>query len=136
MNSTNTISISDDDIEMLPIRAQGSGGQNVNKLSSAIHLRFDIPASSLPNAVKERLLSLKDRRINNKGILVIKAQAFRTQEQNRIDARARLNELVNQAAIVPKVRKSTRPTLGSKKRRLEEKSRRSTVKSLRKKVFE
>ena len=128
--------IPESEIELVPIRAQGSGGQNVNKLSSAIHLRFDIPASSLSADCKQRLLGLKDRRISNKGILIIKAQKYRTQEMNRSYACLRLQELVDSACRVAKKRKPTRPTFSSKRKRLDEKSKRSTIKSLRKKVIE
>lgn len=124
------------EVEFSAIRAQGSGGQNVNKVSSAIHLRFDVAASSLPEAVKARLLSRADRRLSDEGILVIKAQRHRTQESNRRDAFARLNELVARAAEVPTVRKPTRPTRASRERRLEGKSVRSQVKSGRAKVVD
>jgi ribosome-associated protein len=113
------------------VRAQGAGGQNVNKVSSAVHLRFDIAASSLPDAVKVRLLAAADSRISTDGVVVIKAQEHRSQEMNRADALARLQAMVDAAAHVPRVRKATRPTLASKRRRLEGKSQRAQVKALR-----
>ena len=122
------------EVEFSAIRAQGAGGQNVNKVSSAIHLRFDIQASSLPDAVKERLLSLSDSRITQEGVLVLKAQQHRTQEMNRSDALARLQEVIDSVALPPKTRRATQPSYGSKQRRLEGKSQRSVIKSLRGKV--
>ena len=116
------------------MRAQGAGGQNVNKVSSAVHLRFDVAASSLPEGVKERLLALRDSRITQEGVVVIKAQQYRSQEQNRADALARLHALVNTVAVPPRVRRATKPTRSSQRRRVQRKVLHGEVKRLRGRV--
>jgi ribosome-associated protein len=128
------IIIPENEIEMHAVASQGSGGQNVNKVASAIHLRFDIRASSLPDSVKERLLNLNDQRITQEGIVVIKSQQYRTQERNRDEALKRLRTLIQSAMATHRRRKPTKPTKTSKEKRLKEKTRRGQIKSLRGKV--
>ncbi len=133
---TPLITIDETQVEISAIRAQGAGGQNVNKVSTAIHLRFDVPASSLPEDLKARLLALPDSRLTSEGVFVLKAQRHRTQEQNRLDAFARLHEWVNSVATPPKPRRATKPTYGSQQRRLQSKSQRSATKQLRAKPLD
>ena len=132
----NLFEVSPDEVHITAIRAQGAGGQNVNKVSSAIHLRFDISASRLPDDVKARLLALRDHRITQDGVLVIKAQSHRTQESNKFDALARLQALVASVARAPTLRKPTRPTRASSLQRLTQKRQHSEIKSLRKKAVD
>ena len=134
--NTNNFTIPDNEVELSAIRSQGAGGQNVNKVSSAIHLRFDIKNSSLPDIYKLRLLALNDKRISKEGVVIIKAQKFRTQEKNRIDALERLKALIDKAFIIKKARRATKPTKSSQKRRVDRKVKDSRKKQLRQKITE
>lgn len=134
LHISNTVIIPDEEIKVNAIRAQGAGGQNVNKVSSAIHLRFDIKASSLSDFYKEKLLKLKDKRISKDGIIIIKAQQYRTQKKNKDDAFTRLENLIKSAAVMRKKRRPTKPTKASKEKRLDSKTRQGKLKASRGKV--
>jgi ribosome-associated protein len=133
---SNDIAIPEEEIELSAIRSQGAGGQNVNKVASAIHLRFDIKASSLPDRIKDRLLNLPDHRISSRGVIIIKAQQHRQQERNRVDALERLKSLVQGVIEEPRKRIATRPSKTVKRKRLDEKTRRGQLKEMRKKVLD
>lgn len=134
LNISANVAIADDEVEISAVRARGAGGQNVNKVSSAIHLRFDINASSLPGLYKQRLLNLRDRRISKDGVVVIKARKYRSQDKNRTDALERLQKLIRGAALARKARLPTEPTKAARKKRLDSKTRRGLLKNMRRRV--